>query len=275
MLRRLIHLTTLLLLATGLIACHSVGRLDPFKALPQAPDMAQVLAQAKLKLQHATPCCNSYADFSYQTRLPWQPTRFQLGANSPVANLNGSRTHFMTFALPFGLKLPYEIGFKSEISGRWVHSSYLFAPTFTVLDAAFQPIASKDVQLCEYMGWSDATSGAFGRLVIDSPQARYLVLYSSATQLSSNTYWEQSTVDDSAGTGLLGGMGDSSNTMQVQHGPDGAFWVGLMSNSYRRALDKAICEKAKPGNGMLGGLTDSLEFWHHTATTPATTTSGN
>lgn len=263
MLRRLLHLTAIWLLCAGLLACHTVGRLDPFKALPQAPDMTQVLAQAKLKLQRATPCCNSYADFSYQTRLPWQPTRFQFGANSPVANLNGSRTHFMTFALPYGLKLPYEIGFKAEINGRWVHSSYLFAPTFTVLDAAFQPIANQDVALCEYMGWSDATSGAFGRVVIHAPEARYLVLYSSASQLSSNTYWEQSTVDDTAGTGLMGGMRDSNSTMQVQHGPDGAFWVGMMSNAYRRALDKAICEKPKPGNGLLSDLGGTLEFWRH------------
>ncbi|MHC1481370.1 hypothetical protein ACYJW8_14050 [Frateuria aurantia] len=273
MFRRFLYLIAGLLLMAGLSACHSVARLTPFNAIPAAPDMAKVLADAKLKLQNTTPCCNSYADFSYQTRVPWQPTRFVLGPNSPVANLNGSRTHFLTFALPSGIKLPYEIGLKSEINGRWVHSSYLFAPSYAVLDAAFQPISGQDIQLCEYMGWSDAVSGAFGRIRIDSDKARYLVLYSSATQLSSNTYWEQSAIDESTAGGSFTGMGDTSGTTQVQHGPDGVIWLGLMSNDYRRALDKALCEKPKPGNGLLNGLGSTLEFWHRDSPPPSSTTS--
>lgn len=254
MLHRL-SLTTLLVTFTLLLgACHSVKVLVP-PNLRAPTDTGNALEQAKQRLEKATPCCGSFADFSYQTPLPWRPKKFELGAGSMVANLNGVRSYFLAFHLPTDAKLPYSVALKSDLNGRWLHASYLFAPTTVLLDAAFQPIDSQDVQLCEYMGWSSATTGAFGSLKIASDKARYLVVYSSADQQAGNTYWEQSPAAFSAEAPVKMA---SNGSFRIPHGPDGTIWVGLMNESYQKAVDNAICDKAPEGKGLLNTLRTAL-----------------
>jgi hypothetical protein len=250
-----LSLTTLLVTFTLLLgACHSVKVLVP-PNLRAPADTGNALEQAKQRLEKATPCCGSFADFSYQTPLPWRPKKFELGPGSMVANLNGVRSYFLAFHLPTDAKLPYSVALKSDLNGRWLHASYLFAPTTVLLDAAFQPIDSQDVQLCEYMGWSSATTGAFGSLKITSDKARYLVVYSSADQQAGNTYWEQSPAAFSAEAPVKMA---SNGSFRIPHGPDGTIWVGLMNESYQKAVDNAICDKAPQGKGVLNTLRTAL-----------------
>jgi maltose operon protein len=243
-----------LAMTLALGACHSATVLVP-PNLRAPTDTGNALANAKQQLQQATPCCASFADFSYQTLLPWRPKEFELGPGSMVANLNGVRSYFLAFRLPPDVKLPYRIALKSELNGRWLHSSYLFAPTTVLLDEAFQPIDSQDLQLCEYMGWSNATTGAFGSLKVASDKARYLVVYSSADQQAGNTYWEQSPATFSAEAPV---KMNSAGSFKIPHGPDGTIWVGLMNKSYADAVDHAICGEAPKGDGVLKTLRTAL-----------------
>ena len=250
------RLAYLLLLSLALLlgACHSVKSLVP-PNMRATPDPAKTLEQSKKQLQDATPCCGSFADFSYQTMLPWRPTKFELGSGSPVANLNNVRSYFLAFRLPQDAKLPYRVGLKSELSGRWLQSSYLFAPTAVLLDEAFQPIDSNDITLCEYMGWSNSASGAFGSINISNDKARYLVIYSSAKQQTSDTYWEQSPAAFSADAPL---KMTSAGSFKVPHGPDGTIWVGMIDKAYAKAVDNAVCGKPPQGDGLLHTLRTAL-----------------
>lgn len=249
------------LCATALVlgGCHhTVKVLDATKVLvPPNLRPADAAAEDPLKaaqkhLADATPCCSNFADFSYQSLLPWQPQKFTLGPGSSVASINGTHTYFLAFQLPTSTKLPYRIAFKSELNGRWVKTSYLFAPTMVVLDSGFQPIGKPDdLKLCERMGWSDETSGAFGVFTVDSDKARYLLIYSSADQQKGKTYWEQSGAAFNSKATL-----DMNNNgaFSVPHGPDGVVWVGMMNDTYAKAVDDSICGKAKKGNGVLNTL---------------------
>ncbi len=255
-------ITVMLLACLGLLlgACHhvSVDSLVPPNLRP-TEDPGKALDQAKKQLQAATPCCGSFADFSYETTLPWHPAKFELGSGSPVASLDNVHSYFLAFRLPQDAKLPYRIGFKSELSGRSLQSSYLFAPTAVLLDEAFQPIASHDITLCEYMGWSNASSGAFGGVSVDNDKARYLVVYSSAKQQTSDTYWEQSPAAFSADAPL---KMNSAGSFKVPHGPNGTLWVGIMDKGYAKAVDNAICGKPPQGQGVLNTLRTALpEHW--------------
>jgi hypothetical protein len=252
--RLVLTLASVLLLA----ACHTVKlpKLPlPTDLLPQAQPI-RPLADAKKILQDATPCCTTFADFSYQTLLPWRPQRFQLGPGSPVVAINNSRSYFLSFTLPPDVKLPYSVGLKSELVGRSVTSgSYLFAPTVVQLDESFQPIDTQDVKLCEYMGWTNDESGAFGSVEVTSNKARYLVVYSSAKQQSDSTYWEQSastfstsTTTNTPAATTIGG------SYKIQHGPEGVVWIGMMDRTYKEAVSKAVCGKAPQGNGLLNSL---------------------
>jgi len=261
--RRFSALAPILAACTLLLAaCHSVKDLVPPNLRPPE-NTDDPLKQAQQRLLEATPCCTSFADFSYQSLLPWQPQPFTLGSGSSVANINGTHSYFLAFRLPTGAKLPYRIAFKSELNGRWLKSSYLFAPTVVLLDSGFQPIGSDDVSLCEHMGWSDASSGAFGAYTVNSKQARYLLIYSSADQQKGKTYWEQSPTAFSA-QGMASSMPtlemSSSGTFSVPHGPDGTIWVGMMNATYAKAVDNAICKQPPKGNGVLNTLRTALPW---------------
>ena len=246
-----------LALALLLSGCHNAKVLIPPNLRPPAEDSANALKQAQQQLLQATPCCSSFADFSYRSMLPWQPQKFTLGAGSMVANLNGAHSYFLAFRLPVDVKLPYQVAVKSELNGRWLHASYLFAPTIVLLDEGFQPIHSDDIGLCEHMGWSDETTGAFGSLEVSDPKARYLLVYSSAEQQSGKTYWEQSPASISNTTAATLHM-ISAGSFSIPHGPDGSLWVGMMNKTYKKTIESAICKKAPEGDGLLNTLRTAL-----------------
>lgn len=274
---RLIVATAIAMAAAFTAGCHSMKSFVPPNLRP--PEDSRIsLEQARHALQQATPCCTTFADFSFQNTLPWQPRKFVLGPGSMVVNLNGDRSYFLSFSLPRETKVPYRIALKSELNGRWLRSSYLFAPTVVLLDDAFQPIASQDISLCEHMGWTDETSGAFGSVEVKDERARYLVLYSSAKQQADSTYWEQSPAAFSAEAPVKMA---TTGTFKVPHGPDGTVWVGLMDKTYQSAVDNAICSKPAQGDGLLNTLRESIpipglggEKTDTAKTSPAASTGG-
>ena len=237
-------------LLIALSGCHAAKVLIPPNLRP-AEDTTATRDQAVKQLQAATPCCSNFADFSYQTMLPWQPQRFELGGGGMVANLDGTHSYFLAFQLPTAAKLPYRIAVKAELNGRWLHSSYLFAPTLVLLDSGFQPIRQQDIGLCEHMGWGSETTGAFGSFSVTDAKARYLLVYSSAQQQAGGTYWEQSPAAFSTKATL---QMNSTGSFKVPHGPDGTLWVGMMNKTYAKAVDNAICNKQAEGDGVLNTL---------------------
>jgi maltose operon periplasmic protein len=245
-----------LVLAVLLAGCHTAKVLIPPNLRPPSENTGDALKVAQQQLLQATPCCSSFADFSYRSMLPWQPEKFTLGSSSMVANLNGTHSYFLAFRLPADVKLPYQVAMKSELNGRWLHASYLFAPTVVLLDEGFQPIRSVDIGLCEHMGWSDETTGAFGSVNVDEPQARYLLVYSSADQQSGKTYWEQSPASITTTTATL--KMNPTGSFSIPHGPDGSLWVGMMNKTYKKTIDNAICKKAEKGDGVLNTLRTAL-----------------
>lgn len=239
-----------LLLALAIVAlgaCRSI--VPPNLRPPENP--TNTIDIARKALDEANPCCGSFADLSYQDMLPWQPQRFELNKDSPVASLNGDRSYFLAFRLPQGAQLPYTIAMKSELNGRWLSSSYLFAPTVVLLDDAFQPLHSEDIQLCEYIGWTSETTGAFGKFKVVDDKARYLVVYSSAQQQKSQTYWEQSPTTFSAEAPV---KMNPAGSFKIAHGPDGVLFVGMQNDTYKKAINNAVCSKAQQGDGVISTI---------------------
>lgn len=226
------------LIVTALLAaCAHV----PLAASAPPPSRDDALKQ----LQADTPCCKAWAELPFHHQLPKDLSDYEFQASSPVAELDGQRTHYLTFILPAYHK-PYRVLFRARPSARHLGSSYLFAPTATLLDAKFQPLKSEDVKLCEYIGWRPSLSGAFGSISVDDPRAKYLAITTSAAQLKGGTYWEQSP----AGFNLdVFSPPTSSGSFTIPHGPDGELAVGKLTDSYSSAVDNALC--ARPQQGTL------------------------
>lgn len=250
-----------IVLAAGLGAgCSAV----PALPLPQ-PQKEPTLAEAGAHLAQRIPCCRAWSELDFATRLPAEPRRFQFGEPMPLVEIDGQRSYALALRLPASEK-PYAVLFKAELSGRWLRSSYLFAPTAVLLDADLRPLRTVDVPLCESIGLTEATTGAFGRLQVEDPDARYLVVASLASQLAATTYWEQSP----AGLGndiLIGGgtaLGKSSSmaaagSFQIPHGPTGVLYVGQLTPKYERVLSDAICGKPDGGQSLLKDLRGALD----------------
>ena len=199
--------------------------------------------EAIKQLQAVTPCCKTWSELPFQMALPASPHDFTLEPSSPVAELDGQRTHYLTFILPAFHK-PYRVLFRAQPSARHLSSSYLLAPTATLLDAQFKPLhSSNDINLCEYIGWRPGLSGAFGSLTVDDSRAKYLVVTTSAAQLKASTYWEQSPTAFSSDASSPAASGSFS----IPHGPDGDLSAGILTSSYEGAVDNAICGKPKQG----------------------------
>lgn len=257
MLQRWFKLCLALLALALLSACSHPVKLPlvpvalPSLAGPPPPSRDDAIKQ----LQATVPCCTSWGDLPLRQMLPKEPHDFVVEPSSPVAKLNGEPTHYLTFVLP-EYRSSYRVAFRARPSARRLQSSYLFAPTATLLDAQFQPLHSEDIKLCEYIGWRPSISGAFGSLMVDDAQAKYLVITSSAAQLKSSTYWEQS---PTGFTSTVSTPPSSKGSFKIPHGPDGDLTVGKLTHSYRRAIENAICGKPEKGSGLLPQLRKSVD----------------
>lgn len=226
------------LLLALIAACAHVPRLGvPSLTAPTPPSRDTAIKQ----MQATTPCCHDWNELPFHRTLPDEPRDYLVEPSSPVADLNGERTHYLTFVLP-GFDQPYRVLFKAQPSARGLQSSYLFAPTATLLDAQFQPLSHDDIKLCEYIGWRPGQSGAFGQLAIDDARAKYLAVTTSPGQLQASTYWEQSPAGFSSDV-----FSDpaSRGNFSISHGPDGSLSVGRLTPKYDGAMSDAICGKPK------------------------------
>lgn len=240
------------LLALPLVLAACAG--SPLKKGNPGAAEAASLNHARQALAEAELCCTQFSQFDFSKPLPDSLERFKIGPGQPVADFDSSRSWFLAFHLPDDSEPPVKVLFKSTLTGRWLHHSYLFAPSVVVLDAAYRPLRVKDIELCEYMGWTQSTSGAFGHLVIDDPAARYLVVYTSGEQLSSSTYWEQSPTAFSTQSPV---EMTSSGDYQISHGPNGTVYVGKLTDEYRKTVENSICNKTEDkGEGVLKTLRD-------------------
>jgi hypothetical protein len=246
-----------------LTACSHAVRLPLLGGLDSSPPPSRDAALQDLK--DATPCCHAWADLPYHDTLPDEPREFMLDKFSPIVDIEGDRTHFLTFVLP-KFKKPYRVVFQTQPSARHLGNSFLLAPTVTLLNANYQPLSSTDVSLCVYINWRPSMSGAFGAVQVDNPNAQYLVVTTSQKQLASTTYWAQSPTSfsninvpsASAFASIKSAAPVTSGSFNVPHGPEGTLTLGKMTSAYTSAVDNGLCGKPTAGAGLLPELRQAL-----------------
>lgn len=261
---RLQKLASCILLAVLLAGCGHAVRLPLLGTLDNQPPPSRASALQDLKT--ATPCCHAWADLPFYDELPARPHKFVVDKYSPVADLDGQRTHFLAFVLP-KFKQPYKVVFQAHPSARHLGNSFLFAPTVTLLNANYQPVSTTDVSLCVYINWRPSMSGGFGAVTIDNPNARYLVVTTSPKQLAATTYWAQSPTSFSninvptvsAMASIKPAAPVTSGSFMVPHGPEGTLHLGKMTPAYAGAVNNGLCGKPPSGAGLLPKLKHALQ----------------
>ncbi len=252
------------MLTVLLLAGCQHGIRIPLPEFNNAPPPSRDAAMQRLK--DATPCCHAWVDLPFHDTLPEEPREFIVDKFSPVADLDGERTHFLTFVLP-KFKQTYRVVFQTQPSARHLGNSYLLAPTVTVLNANYQPLASTNVTLCVYINWRPSMSGGFGAVTISNPNAQFLVVTTSKQQLDATTYWAQSPTSfsninmpsASAFAGINSAAPVTRGSFEVPHGPEGTLYLGRMTPAYESAVDNGLCGKPKVGAGLLPELRSAMQ----------------
>lgn len=217
------------------------------------------------RLDTAAPCCHAWSGLPFHDALPAEPREFTIDKFSPVADIDGERSHFLTFVLP-AFRKAYRVVFQTQPTARHLGNSFLLAPTVTILNGDFQPLSSTDIGLCVYINWRPGMSGAFGAVTINNPDARFLVVTTSRKQLAASTHWGQApTVLDSADTKSASAFASvkaatpaTGGSFDVPHGPEGTLYLGRMTPAYASAVDNGLCGKPEAGSGLLPGLGGAL-----------------
>jgi hypothetical protein len=261
--RHLFRITIPLLAIASLAGCSHAVRI-PLPEFDNTPPPSRKAALQRLK--DATPCCHAWADLPFHDALPDQPREFTVDKFTPVADIAGERTHFITFVLP-KFKQPYRVVFQAQPSARHLGNSFLFAPTVTLLNADYQPLSSTDVSLCVYINWRPSMSGGFGAVKVDDPNAQYLVVTTSEKQLKATTYWAQSPTSfsninvpsASAFASVKPDAPVTSGNFNVPHSPEGTLYLGMMTPAYASAVDNGLCGKPATGAGLLPELKHALQ----------------
>ena len=229
----------------------------------EAPPSRDLVMQ---QLKSKTPCCHAWSDLPFRNALPAEPRAFTIDKFSPVAILDGEPTHFLTYELPKYEK-PYRVVFQTQPSARNLGSSFLLAPTVTLLDANHEPISRTDVPLCVYINWRPSMSGGFGAVTVDNPAAQFLVVTTSKKQLAATTYWAQSPTSfssvnvpsASAFASIKPATPVTSGSFKVPHGPEGTLTLGKITPAYADAVDNGLCGKPAKGSGLLPELKRSFQ----------------
>lgn len=255
----------LLALATTLLAACTHGVKLPLPDFSSAPPPSRDAALQRLKT--AAPCCHVWMDLPFHDPLPEEPREFTLDEFSPVADLDGQRTHFLTFVLP-KFKQPYRVVFQTHPSARHLGNSFLLAPTVTLLNADYKPLADVNVSLCVYINWRPSMSGAFGAVTVDDPNAQFLVVTTSKEQLAATTHWAQSPASfgnldvptASAFASVKAATPATRGSFDVAHGPEGTLVLGKLTPAYADAVDNGVCGKREPGPGLLPTAPRALQY---------------
>lgn len=261
---RFLHLAFFTAIVFLMAGCAHAVKLPLVGALDNTPPPSRDAALQDLK--DATPCCQAWADLPYHDALPDEPRAFTLDKFNPVADIDGDRTHFLTFVLPKYTK-PYRVVFQAQPSARHLGNSFLLAPTVTLLNADYQPLSSTDVSLCVYINWRPSMSGGFGAVKIDNPDAQYLVVTTSKKQLEATTYWAQSPTSfsninvpsASAFASIKPDAPVTSGSFNVPHAPEGTLYLGRMTPAYASAVDNGLCGKPGKGAGLLPELRHAFQ----------------
>ena len=261
---RLLRLAIFPCVALLLAACTHAVKLPLLGTFDSTPPPSRATAMQDLK--NATPCCHVWADLPFHDTLPEAPREFTIDKFSPIADIDGERTHFLTFVLP-KYKKPYRVVFQTQPSARHLGNSFLLAPTVTLLNSNYQPLSSTDVSLCVYINWRPSMSGGFGAVKVDNPNAQYLVVTTSRKQLASTTYWAQSPTSfsnvnvptASAFASIKPAAPVTSGSFDVPHGPEGTLSLGEMTPDYASAVDNGLCGKPTVGAGLLPELRNALQ----------------
>ena len=166
---------------------------------------------AKKHYDLAQPCCQSFAEFNYETFPPDKPFSFDIDQSSPLFSFKSGKSYFRALTLP-DHPLPYSLNVRSYAQGPMINDAHIFFPRILLLKEDFSVAYEVDpVFVVEKSNTGAMAENKWGLpvrlsggITIDNAESKYLLVITTDELLSSAILWSQSMTGLAAPAGLLG-----------------------------------------------------------------------
>lgn len=185
-------------------------------------------------LAGSAPCCDSLQELHYE-QLPFDETvTFALDERSPSYNFPSGKSYVKAFTLP-DHDPPYAVHVESFALGETVDKAHVFYPQLALLDASYSFVKMSDpgkfsLVKAGFFETASATWGLMvkmdGSMVVDKPEARYLLVYTTDELLKAATpYRVWRTMPIILPGGIVGVVPTNRETVEVPHSPFGRLTI--------------------------------------------------
>ncbi len=190
--------------------------------------------KALKSLKNTTSCCTSFRELRYDQLQSGKPISFKLDENSDAFAFPTGKSYFKGFRLP-DKEIPYQIYIKSFAMGETIDKAHIFYPQIMILDKDFKVIkqntpedfAIKKAGLRETasVSWRASMVKIEGYMLIDRPDARYFIIYTTDELLEKKSPYSTWRVMPFIFPGIVGALPTYKETIEIPHSPIG--WIYL------------------------------------------------
>jgi maltose operon protein len=188
-------------------------------------------------LSGAQPCCHdSLQQLPYDVLSSDREVHFSLDGDSPAFRFSTGKSYFKAFRLPWRA-LPYRIRLQSFALGEHIDKAHLFYPQLALLNGDYQIVrrsGAADFTLSK-AGFSETAGKTWGlpvklegEFVIDDPQERYLVIFTTDALLADATPYVVTRVVSVILPGLVTVLPTGRERIRIPHSPFGLLYLNVM-----------------------------------------------
>jgi len=200
---------------------------------------------ARDSLRNSAVCCESIAQFTYDTLAADGAASFKLDASSDVFNFESGKSYFKAFRLP-EQTLPYRIRIDSFALGETIDKAHIFYPQVALLDDRFAVVrqsipgdfamSKAGLQETAAQNWGLPIK-IEGSILVDDPGAKYVLVFTTQKLMSGSSPYEVRRVVPVIVPGVVTAIPGRKETVHIRYSPFGLLHVAIAR------VDAPICQQ--------------------------------
>ncbi len=192
--------------------------------------------EAVNSLRGSMVCCGSMTEFKYEPILKEKGLTFKIDDSSSAYMFESGKSFFRAFALP-KRDSPYYVNVKSFGLGGHIREAHIFYPQLSLLDEKYillkqsgpADFSLKKAGLMEMVSisWTALRVKFEGSIFVDSPQARYIVIFTTDHLLNSSSPFSTLRAIPIIFPGFVTVLPAGMETERIAHSPFGLLHIAI------------------------------------------------
>ena len=189
-------------------------------------------------LRESKECCRSMAEFKYEPIPEGEGINYKIDESSPAFVFQSGKSFFKALTLP-KKDSPYYIHVKSFGLGEQIRDAHIFYPQLALLDEKFNILKQSDpadsslkkagVAETASISWTALPVKFEGSFFIDSPNARYIVIFTTEKLLNSSSPFLTTRTVPMVLPGATGAIPLGNETVYIPHSPFGILHIRIVN----------------------------------------------